>query len=192
FILATIGLAAPTATNVFTTGVRIGAANSIAIAVFNGLLAILTGGRIWWITREARRNFGPPVRAQYKAIIAAVLESGMLYSVFLIISIIVPLTVDPDANGIVPVDLIPVATLMSGLAPTLIIVRVTHGKSVESVQQVVSLQFARRGSRSASGSGPSALQTTMDIPSHSHDDYREAHPEGERIELKTNKSQRMV
>ncbi|KAK1229640.1 hypothetical protein PQX77_007275 [Marasmius sp. AFHP31] len=42
---------------------------------------------------------------------------------------------------------------MSGLAPTLIIVRVAHGKSVDSIQQeMVSIRFAERETRHESGS----------------------------------------
>ncbi|KAK1223921.1 hypothetical protein PQX77_013200 [Marasmius sp. AFHP31] len=36
---------------------------------------------------------------------------------------------------------------MSGLAPTLIIVRVAYGKSVDSVQQVISIHFAEQASQ---------------------------------------------
>ncbi|KAL0061706.1 hypothetical protein AAF712_011459 [Marasmius tenuissimus] len=49
---------------------------------------------------------------------------------------------------------------MSGLAPTLIIVRVAHGKPVESVEQVMSIRFAARGTQQATGT------TTVEIPSH--------------------------
>ncbi|KAK1234070.1 hypothetical protein PQX77_002736 [Marasmius sp. AFHP31] len=42
----------------------------IAVAVVNGLLSALTGGRIWWISREARRYMGVPIHARYKGIVA--------------------------------------------------------------------------------------------------------------------------
>ncbi|KAK1215361.1 hypothetical protein PQX77_022031 [Marasmius sp. AFHP31] len=55
---------------------------------------------------------------------------------------------------------------MSGLAPTLIIVRVAYGQSVESVQQVVSIQFAERETQRHST--VNGLQTTVDIQSRRH------------------------
>ncbi|KAG7088994.1 hypothetical protein E1B28_012940 [Marasmius oreades] len=113
----------------------------IAIAVFNSLLSLLTGGRIWWISREARRYMGRPGSTRYKAIVSAIIESGTLYPATLIITTAIYLTWDPEAHGSIPVDLGPISCLMSGLAPTLVIVRVAYGKSVDSVQQVMSIHF---------------------------------------------------
>ncbi|KAL0060522.1 hypothetical protein AAF712_012680 [Marasmius tenuissimus] len=45
---------------------------------------------------------------------------------------------------------------MSGLAPTLVIVRVAYGKSVETVQQMMSIHFAEQASRET-------RQPTVDI-----------------------------
>ncbi|KAL0057588.1 hypothetical protein AAF712_015766 [Marasmius tenuissimus] len=55
---------------------------------------------------------------------------------------------------------------MSGLAPTLIIVRVAYGKSVETVTQMVSIQFAERETQQ--GPRLSALRATVDISSSPH------------------------
>ncbi|KAL0061699.1 hypothetical protein AAF712_011451 [Marasmius tenuissimus] len=55
---------------------------------------------------------------------------------------------------------------MSGLAPTLIIVRVAYGKSVETVTQMVSIQFAERDTQQ--GPRLSALRATVDISSRPH------------------------
>ncbi|KAL0058039.1 hypothetical protein AAF712_015298 [Marasmius tenuissimus] len=52
---------------------------------------------------------------------------------------------------------------MSGLAPTLIIVRVAYGKSVESVQQMVSIHFAERETQQEAGAN--ALRATVNIRS---------------------------
>ncbi|KAK1223922.1 hypothetical protein PQX77_013201 [Marasmius sp. AFHP31] len=54
---------------------------------------------------------------------------------------------------------------MSGLAPTLIIVRVAYGKSIETVQQMVSIQFAERETQH--GPRLSMLRATVDISSRS-------------------------
>ncbi|KAK1215599.1 hypothetical protein PQX77_021788 [Marasmius sp. AFHP31] len=76
----------------------------------------------------------------------------------------VSIVLDPDAHGIIPVDLGPIAYLMLGLAPTLIIVRVGYRKSVNSVQQMVSIHFAEHDSQEEVGNR--ALQTTLDIHLH--------------------------
>ncbi|KAK1220453.1 hypothetical protein PQX77_016771 [Marasmius sp. AFHP31] len=56
---------------------------------------------------------------------------------------------------------------MAGLAPTLIIVRVGYRKSVDSVQQMVSIHLAEHGSQWEAGNR--AVQTTLNIPSHPQD-----------------------
>ncbi|KAL0063975.1 hypothetical protein AAF712_009043 [Marasmius tenuissimus] len=51
---------------------------------------------------------------------------------------------------------------MSGLAPTLIIVRVAYGKSAtDSVQQETTIRFAERNSRQALGTG--TVQANADV-----------------------------
>ncbi|KAF9255811.1 hypothetical protein L218DRAFT_950490 [Marasmius fiardii PR-910] len=118
---------------------------AIAAAVFQALLALLTGkrGRVWWISRKARRLMGQSIDTRYNTITAIIIESGLLYAICLIGPFIMRCAVDPGYNGLVPFDFSVVPTLMSGLAPTLIIVRVAYGKSVDSAQQMVStLQFA--------------------------------------------------
>ncbi|KAK1223246.1 hypothetical protein PQX77_013873 [Marasmius sp. AFHP31] len=135
----------------------------VAVAAFSGLLTLLNGGRVWWISREARRLMGMPTHAKYKAIVAAILESGMLYTTTLIASTLIPLIMDQQSHGDIPVDLTVVSTLMSGLAPTLIIVRVAYGKSVDSVHQMVSINFAERETQQ--GPQLSAPRATVDISS---------------------------
>ncbi|KAK1224583.1 hypothetical protein PQX77_012513 [Marasmius sp. AFHP31] len=169
------------------TGTSIMAANlnfgvEIAIAVFNALLSLLTAGRIWWISREARQHMGATVQKKYNTIVAVIIESGLLYPTTQIVSIIIPLTLDPDARGVIPVDLTFVAILMSGLAPTLIIVRVADKKSVDSVQQMVSMHFAERDTQQATGT--SAIQATIDIRSHPQTAIQEIDSEGVQQERK--------
>ncbi|KAL0059340.1 hypothetical protein AAF712_013918 [Marasmius tenuissimus] len=107
---------------------------------------------------------------QYKAIVAAIIESGVLYPTSLITSIMVRLIIDPDAHGTLPVDLAAVSTMMAGFAPTLVIVRVAYGKSVDSVQQMMSIHFAEQTSRPGHGHGVSTLRTTVNLPSRSQDE----------------------
>ncbi|KAK1218910.1 hypothetical protein PQX77_018378 [Marasmius sp. AFHP31] len=56
---------------------------------------------------------------------------------------------------------------MSGLAPTLIFVRVTYGKSVDSVQQqMMSIHLSEEASRQRTGLGMSIPQAAIDIQSN--------------------------
>ncbi|KAK1224581.1 hypothetical protein PQX77_012510 [Marasmius sp. AFHP31] len=74
---------------------------------------------------------------------------------------IIPFTLDPNTSGVMPINLSVVATLMAGLAPTLMIVRVAYGRSVDSAQTVVSIRFAERETQLASST--SGTRGTTDI-----------------------------
>ncbi|KAK1223920.1 hypothetical protein PQX77_013199 [Marasmius sp. AFHP31] len=173
-IMSAVGLSDIAMRDVHLMGVRIDNGDLIAVAVFNGILSLLTGGRIWWISRAARQQMGAKFHARYKDIVVAILESGVLFPATLITSMVIPVVVDPDSRGLVPVNLATISALMSGLAPTLIIVRVAHGKSVESVQQMVeSIHFAEQ-SHQGGGPGTSVLRTTVDIrPQPQNENLRE-------------------
>ncbi|KAK1223919.1 hypothetical protein PQX77_013198 [Marasmius sp. AFHP31] len=54
---------------------------------------------------------------------------------------------------------------MAGLAPTLIIVRVAHGKSVDSVQQMMSIHFANQDA-SQQSHGESDTTATLHVRSY--------------------------
>ncbi|KAL0060698.1 hypothetical protein AAF712_012521 [Marasmius tenuissimus] len=138
----------------------------IAAAGFNFLLTLITAGRIWYITREARKVLGSPIRSRYKTIVSIIMESGSLYTVTLLATIILYFTVDPKNTGGIPVDLAVLSTQLSGLAPTIIIVRVAYSQSVDSVQQVVStLNFA---SRDLEGSATVHLESRSKTSISSH------------------------
>ncbi|KAJ8074383.1 hypothetical protein PM082_015283 [Marasmius tenuissimus] len=97
----------------------------IASASVNALLTLLTAGRIWWITKEARTLMGRSVSKN--------LESGLLYPVFAMLHIALTETSD---LVYVPVNFLPTVVQMGAIAPTLIIVRASLGESVESVHSV--------------------------------------------------------
>ncbi|KAK1226129.1 hypothetical protein PQX77_010904 [Marasmius sp. AFHP31] len=138
----------------------------IAAAGFNFLLTLITAGRIWHITREARKVLGSSIRSRYRTIVAIIMESGSLYTVTLLATIILYFTVDPKNTGGIPVDLAVLSTQLSGLAPTIIIVRVAYSQSVDSVQQVVStLNFA---SRDLEGSATVHLESRSKTSISSH------------------------
>ncbi|KAL0060532.1 hypothetical protein AAF712_012690 [Marasmius tenuissimus] len=74
---------------------------------------------------------------------------------------------------------------MSGLAPTLIIVRVAYGKSANSVQQMMPISFAsNQSSRQESGLARRALQVIVDNRSHRQNDSLEDHEEDAEPEKK--------
>ncbi|KAJ8092948.1 hypothetical protein PM082_023584 [Marasmius tenuissimus] len=54
---------------VFLKAYTINHGNVIAIVVFNLVVTFMTGGRIWWITRQARQSLGKPIQRYYKTIV---------------------------------------------------------------------------------------------------------------------------
>ncbi|KAJ8083496.1 hypothetical protein PM082_009370 [Marasmius tenuissimus] len=136
-ILGTIGSGNNTVKPVMTAG-KVDEGTIIAIAVFQIFLALLTGGRIWWISRQARRLMGRSTSTKYNAIVAIIIESGALYASVLLVYVVFELVVDSSYTGRPPFDPAAVVVMMSGIAPTLIIVRVAYRKSVENVEQMVS------------------------------------------------------
>ncbi|KAF9256583.1 hypothetical protein L218DRAFT_192192 [Marasmius fiardii PR-910] len=111
-IAATMGLSIPN-DRLYSTALTIDYGGLIATAVFQVLLALLTGGRIWWISREVRRLMGPSTNARYNSIVAIIIESGLLYAASLVLSVVLGLAVDPDDHGLIPFDVAPVVFLMS-------------------------------------------------------------------------------
>ncbi|KAK1217926.1 hypothetical protein PQX77_019401 [Marasmius sp. AFHP31] len=193
-IITSVANVDPSVKPLARTARRVGNGCQIAIAMFSALLSLLTvvlmgllASRIWWISREARRHMGMPVHARYKAIVAALLESGSLYPTILVVASIVTLIVDPNSSGTIPIDLNVVASLMSGLAPTLIIVRVAYGKSVESVQQMVSIHFAENETRLGPSTG--GIRATVEIRSCTGIEVLEAgNTEGTKSEARMSQS----
>ncbi|KAL0570690.1 hypothetical protein V5O48_011265 [Marasmius crinis-equi] len=127
-----------------STAYQMNNAAFVAAAVLNFTLTLMTAGRIWWISREAREGLGKRVKSTYTTIVAITIESGFIYSTsLLVIYIIVLANVDQPGHF----DATVVSTQLSALAPTLLIVRVAYNKSVDSVyqsQKVSTLAFADR------------------------------------------------
>ncbi|KAF7364062.1 hypothetical protein MSAN_01065000 [Mycena sanguinolenta] len=101
----------------------------------NVLVTGLTAGRIWWIGRQNRVHLKPDMRARYMSSISIIVESGVIYSAGILTWLIlqaIPFTF-PAAD--------PTAVMLSqvvGIVPTLIIVRVGLGISVQSGSNVSS------------------------------------------------------
>ncbi|KAJ8074206.1 hypothetical protein PM082_012498 [Marasmius tenuissimus] len=130
----------------YFTGNNIYTGFSIAGAVFNAILTLLAAGRIFWISREASRIMGKDTRTRYRTIIAIILESGVLYPAVMIVSVVMQMTLDPEASGALRIDLTPTSFVVAGIAPTLIIVRCAYGKAIKNVDrdrvEMSSLHFA--------------------------------------------------
>ncbi|KAJ8075517.1 hypothetical protein PM082_021147 [Marasmius tenuissimus] len=136
---------------------------AIISVIYSSLLTLLTAGRIWWTVRQVGQITGSRVYTKYKTILATILESGLLYSATLLVATLLPLVIDPKNLGQGSIDFSVISTQMSGIAPTLIVVRIAHGQSVESVQQMVStLQFAE-GARNNSQHQSGAIHGTVDV-----------------------------
>ncbi|KAK1231119.1 hypothetical protein PQX77_005774, partial [Marasmius sp. AFHP31] len=148
---------------------------TIITAVYDSLITLLTGGRIWWMARQVGRLRGGDVLSKYKVFIATILESGLLFSATLLASVISQLSPVPRGK-IIPFDLTNVAVQMAGVAPTLIVVRIAYGQSMDSVQQMVStLQFAEGGNNSQQPS--TAIRGNLD-PQQSMAEVEERGPTG--------------
>ncbi|KAG7087577.1 hypothetical protein E1B28_013531 [Marasmius oreades] len=105
----------------------------VTAACFNFILTLLTAGRIWWITREARKVMGKGIDTRYKRAMKIVIESGLIYSTSLLIVFIYQLIV---GGFPVPFDPTVIPAQLSGLAPTIIIVRAGYNRSVENVEVI--------------------------------------------------------
>ncbi|TFY72243.1 hypothetical protein EVG20_g745 [Dentipellis fragilis] len=123
------------------------------------LTTIATAGRIWWtLKRLGRRSIG----GAYRSAILMLVESGMLYSSALIVQLIIQQTA-AEYIGIFP----EIQSMLSGIAPTLIIVRVGMGRSFETTHvsaiqtQNNTMQFAKPAtSTMASAAGHSGSDST--------------------------------
>ncbi|THU81271.1 hypothetical protein K435DRAFT_972404 [Dendrothele bispora CBS 962.96] len=130
----------------------------ISNAVVNSFLTLMTAGRIWWISRQARPMLETERVKKYNTIVAVILESGIIYPLALIIDACVVFTVDSSINGVVPIVTTPLVWQAAGIAPTLIIARARSENSFDSsVGQILS-----------SGNGTSlrfaGMSTSGDIP----------------------------
>ncbi|KAJ8090920.1 hypothetical protein PM082_024844 [Marasmius tenuissimus] len=131
------------ATALYMTSINIVEVLGIVSAVYASLLTLLTAGRIWWTVRQVGKMTGSGLHTKYNIFVTTILESGLLYSATTVVGILVPRITDPGNNGLVPFNPNVISVQMGGIAPTIIIVRITYGQAIESVQQMVStLHFA--------------------------------------------------
>ncbi|KAJ8085719.1 hypothetical protein PM082_004537 [Marasmius tenuissimus] len=140
----------------------------IISAIYVSLLTLLTAGRIWWTVRQVGQITGSRVYAKYKIFVATILESGFLFSATAVVGVVLSLILDPNSTGLTPFDFGVISVQMSGIAQTVIIVRIAYGQAVESIQQMVStLQFTQGSNhpqqQSTAACGPLDLQQSLAV-----------------------------
>ncbi|KAK1220888.1 hypothetical protein PQX77_016309 [Marasmius sp. AFHP31] len=137
---------------------------SIITVVFSSLLTLLTAGRIWLMTRQARQVTGRDVHSKYKTFVATILETGLIFSATQVVTVILVLVTDPENRGVAPFDTGAISFHMAAIAPTLIVLRIACGQSVDSVQQMVStVQFAEGGNSHSQQHSAAVHHGTIDL-----------------------------
>ncbi|KAJ7455847.1 hypothetical protein FB451DRAFT_1564853 [Mycena latifolia] len=109
----------------------------------NIVVSILTAGRIWWISRRycPMQSSKSSAKSPYGSTIAIILESGIIYSAFVVARIAVD-NVDPVTVSFMVTEML---RQIMGIVPTLIIVRVGLGISIESSSSTGAANGARSG-----------------------------------------------
>ncbi|KAJ7772832.1 hypothetical protein DFH07DRAFT_145571 [Mycena maculata] len=106
----------------------------------NVLVTSLTAGRIWWICRQARTHLDTDLQKRNVSSISIVVESGVIYSasvgLYLILGAI------PSAQEMQG-PIVEMLAQVVGIVPTLIIVRVGLGVSIQSIEGTVSTAETR-------------------------------------------------
>ncbi|ESK93528.1 hypothetical protein Moror_1642 [Moniliophthora roreri MCA 2997] len=127
----------------FNDGATAGFVYNIVSVVINSVLTLLTAGRIWWIHRQVVRIHGMHINdTLISSVSRIILESGVLYPAFAIVSLI---TTNTTTMHAMPFDFWAPMVLIAGVAPTLILVRAKLGKNVKSLQiQISDIHFSSR------------------------------------------------
>ncbi|KAJ7022967.1 hypothetical protein C8F04DRAFT_1240507 [Mycena alexandri] len=98
-------------------------------AITNLTLVILTGGRIWWIRRDALRvGIADGLLSHYNAAIAMILESGALYAM-----LATALAITPPTGTDYTFVLQGIAIHVINIAPTMMVVRVGLGHNLQDI-----------------------------------------------------------
>uniref|UniRef100_A0A0W0G9H2 Uncharacterized protein n=1 Tax=Moniliophthora roreri TaxID=221103 RepID=A0A0W0G9H2_MONRR len=113
----------------FLQGTNLQVAYYCVNAGVNGCLTLILAGRIWWMGQQTREYLGPTADRRYRAVAAVILESGITYPMVLIVQAVM---IEKTSKIGVPMDFTPMAMLTAGIAPTLINVRISIGRSVET------------------------------------------------------------
>ncbi|EAU86912.1 hypothetical protein CC1G_10803 [Coprinopsis cinerea okayama7 len=129
----------------------------------NVILTGLTAGRIWYISRRAKGIVGDGLLKRYNASIAILIESGMIYSVYMTLDL--AFHNNASASAILDAGLIQVV----GIVPTLIIVQVGLGRAVHEIEEEAQSRMESskaHNSRSFSFDGAARTQRSSLNSSH--------------------------
>ncbi|KAJ7104612.1 hypothetical protein C8R44DRAFT_333510 [Mycena epipterygia] len=100
----------------------------------NVLVTTLTAARIWWICRQARAYLRTDLQKRCVSSISIIVESGVIYSASVLAYLIFGAI--PSAS-IVQEPIMQMLAQVVGIVPTLIIVRVGLGVSIQSTEATV-------------------------------------------------------
>ncbi|KIK57253.1 hypothetical protein GYMLUDRAFT_263303 [Collybiopsis luxurians FD-317 M1] len=125
----------------------------------NALVTGLIAGRIWWISRKINASYGHKgTQQKYRRAIAIILESGMLYPVLILITVIIGVIIPESPT------LSAILAEVVAIAPTLIIVRVAKGITVSDVKTAVhDPGTARLDTGRAEGGGIDAREKLLTV-----------------------------
>ncbi|THU88507.1 hypothetical protein K435DRAFT_916994 [Dendrothele bispora CBS 962.96] len=133
-------------------------------AAVNFGLTLMIAGRIWWVCRQTRASMdsqrGHIIGRKYNAIIATLLECGILYP----ISLIVQAAIQGNTSELsIPVTLTPAVIQLAGIAPTLILVCTCLGRSI--TEEVVKSQETTSTIQYSTQGGPKNLSSLSHVNS---------------------------
>ncbi|KAF9065737.1 hypothetical protein BDP27DRAFT_1331505 [Rhodocollybia butyracea] len=113
--------------NIFSIATIISLTFALVTLVTNVLLTALIAGRIFWLMKMTNKYLDTNSRMNHqkiKQIPIIIIESGCLYPVTIIVATCFIVSISP-------LKLVPIAAQTMGIAPTLIMVRVDLGLSIE-------------------------------------------------------------
>ncbi|KAL0575614.1 hypothetical protein V5O48_006361 [Marasmius crinis-equi] len=148
------------------SGTALSNASAIVSIISNTVIAIVIAGRIWWILSEVGSRIGKGVSDDYRAIVALILESGLLYPFTQLLSFVFDRNLASDESGTyTPIVLSIIPVLVAGIAPTLIIIRSVLGKTIETVDQLILTMLEERKSAAPRARGGiTPFDSDMSVP----------------------------
>ncbi|KIM43707.1 hypothetical protein M413DRAFT_387096 [Hebeloma cylindrosporum] len=135
----------------------------VTTLILNLILTGLTAGRIWWLARKARLILGTGLLQRYNTTIVILIESGVLYSLYIILDLVLLYIL--DNIFILDAGLIQVV----GIIPTLIIVQVGLGRAVRDMGGDDPMVHLEANKNTVNRSYPELPSGCEFVPSHSRD-----------------------
>ncbi|KAJ6560226.1 hypothetical protein B0H19DRAFT_1146849, partial [Mycena capillaripes] len=141
----------------------------------NVVASSLAASRIWWISRRGSYILSRNSRRTYANLTAILVESGCIYPISIIVVLILFLLPGTSTQSVL-ISIAPVYHIV-GISPTLIIVRVGLGVSMDDVDKTItniSSGLGEHANRHAAGQPISTLffnhTTTIELPERNEND----------------------